>query len=146
ENSSDSSSSSSSKGSGSVDASKVYKVKSGDTLSGIAAEHDTTVAKLKKWNDLNSDLINVGQKLDLNEQDSSSDDSSSSKGSSGASGDTGSGDSSSDVDYDVSKLLDTAHSVEGTPYVWGGSTTSGFDCSGFIDYAYNKAGKTMGRL
>src|SRR5699024_12556649 len=32
-------------------------------------------------------------------------------------------------------------------YTWGGSSIStGFDCSGFIDYAYNKAGKSIGRL
>lgn len=44
-----------------------YTVKSGDTLSGIASKHGTTVAKIKSLNGLKSDLIQVGQKLKLND-------------------------------------------------------------------------------
>ncbi len=40
-----------------------YTVKSGDTLSGIAEKHGTTVAKLKELNSLSGNKINVGQKL-----------------------------------------------------------------------------------
>lgn len=40
-----------------------YKVKKGDTLSGIAAKYHVSVANLKKWNNLKSDKIQIGQTL-----------------------------------------------------------------------------------
>ena len=52
---------SSSSDAGSTASAKTYTIKSGDTLSAIAAEHSTTVKKLKSWNDLKNDLIFPGQ-------------------------------------------------------------------------------------
>ena len=40
-----------------------YKVKSGDNLGKIARKYHTTVGQLKRWNNLKSDRINVGQRL-----------------------------------------------------------------------------------
>ena len=40
-----------------------YRVKSGDYLGRIAINHGTTVAKIKKWNNLKSNDIRVGQRL-----------------------------------------------------------------------------------
>ena len=54
---------SSSSGSSSSTTSGSYSVKSGDTLSGIAYQYGTTVANLKSWNGLSSDIIYIGQKL-----------------------------------------------------------------------------------
>ena len=38
--------------------------------------------------------------------------------------------------YTPNEAVARAQSVEGTPYVWGGNTTSGFDCSGLVQWSY----------
>lgn len=38
----------------------------------------------------------------------------------------------------VDQILEEAKKHLGTPYLWGGSTTDGFDCSGFVQYVFQK--------
>ncbi|WP_163582904.1 LysM peptidoglycan-binding domain-containing protein [Gracilibacillus saliphilus] len=121
----------------SVGSATVYVVKSGDTLSHIGAKYSVTVANLKKWNNLSSDRIYIGQKLNIGEAKSSN---SSSQNSSS------SDKSTVDVEYNVDKLIEAATSLEGTGYAWGGATPSGFDCSGYIYYVYKEAGMDIRRL
>src|SRR5699024_150138 len=95
-----------------------------------------TVADLKKANKLSSDLILIGQKLNVKKAGSGS--------SSGS--DSGKNDGPFEkVDYDVDALMQSAKSMIGASYTWGGQTPAGFDCSGFIHYAYNNAGLKSSR-
>nr|WGD89344.1 peptidoglycan endopeptidase LytE [Bacillus subtilis] len=120
-----SSSSSSSKVSSS--STSTYKVKSGDSLSKIASKYGTTVSKLKSLNGLKSDVIYVNQVLKVKGTSTSD-----SKPASSSSSKT------SSTSLNVSKLVSDAKALVGTPYKWGGTTTSGFDCGGFIWYVLNK--------
>ncbi|TDL31042.1 hypothetical protein E2R51_14680 [Jeotgalibacillus sp. S-D1] len=44
-----------------------------------------------------------------------------------------------------SKAISVAKSNLGVKYLWGGTTTKGFDCSGLVKYSFGKAGKTLPR-
>jgi peptidoglycan DL-endopeptidase LytE len=99
-----------------------YTVQSGDTLSYIAVRYDVSVSQIKSWNGLKSDTIYVGQKLSMG-------------GSTSDGGDTS----------QTSNVVDIAKKYIGTPYKWGGTTPSGFDCSGFIYYVFNQAGTSISR-
>lgn len=43
----------------------VYKVRSGDVLGSIAIRHSVRVSDIKKWNNLRSDVIRTGQRLNI---------------------------------------------------------------------------------
>ena len=47
---------------------------------------------------------------------------------------------------EAQKIIKTAKSYTGTPYVFGGSTPSGFDCSGFLQFIFEKNGIMIPRL
>jgi len=118
-----------------------YTIKSGDTLSKIASTYKMSVSQLKQLNNLNSDLIFPGQKLKVTTSEKVTN--------------TGNSNSSSSTPTPIStgnngqsyasKVVSASKSLIGLPYVWGGSTTAGFDCSGFVYYVLNQSGKSIGR-
>ncbi|MGI5920278.1 MAG: LysM peptidoglycan-binding domain-containing protein [Syntrophomonadaceae bacterium] len=107
-----------------------YIVQSGDTLWQISLRYGTTVARLKELNNLTSDMLWVGQKLVV-------------EGSSvlpATPTPSRSGDS-----VDGSRVVQKAAEYLGTRYVYGGQSSSGFDCSGFVYYIYQQFGYSLPR-
>ena len=43
------------------------------------------------------------------------------------------------------QIINNAKKHMGTPYVWGGTTPSGFDCSGFVQYVFKQSGISLPR-
>jgi LysM repeat protein len=117
-----------------------YTVKTGDTLGQIALKFGVSVESLMSFNKLSSSIIFAGQTLFL------------------------SGDATTVVDvpkksappiantstdpnnnFPSTSVIQEAMKWIGTPYVWGGISKNGFDCSGFIYYVTNQTGKSIGR-
>lgn len=47
--------------------------------------------------------------------------------------------------YKVDEIVSTADKFIGSPYLWGGTTTRGFDCSGFLYRVFHMHGITLSR-
>lgn len=121
-----------------------YTVVSGDTLSQISRRHGTSVTSIMQLNGLKSHMIYVGQKLTIN---------GTKKPSTGSNAGSSSGSTVSNPKPQApssglgvySSVINNAMGQQGVPYVWGGSTPKGFDCSGFIHYIYNQSGVSIPR-
>ena len=136
-----------------------------EIVSGIAQRNSTTVAKIKNLNNLTSDRLKIGQVLYL--------DNSGQKTTSAASKTTAQNPApaspksiqssatpqnnaeeatqakdaspSRGLTQTASNILLTAKKYLGVRYVYGGESAKGFDCSGFVQYVFNKHGINLPR-
>jgi peptidoglycan DL-endopeptidase LytE len=103
-----------------------YTVQRGDTLSHISYKFGLSVNELKRGNGLSNDLIYIGQVLKLKIGKETNP--------------TPVVEGAPAADKSSNNIIQEATSHLGKPYIWGGATPKGFDCSGFIHYVFNKSG------
>lgn len=133
-----------------------HKVVSGDTLSKIARKYNLTVDALKSMNNLKSDLIYVGQVLkvnklavlDVNLPPTTEKEQVDLKAEQAITAQL----AKESIIYSSPKdrrvyenVVNLAQSLVETPYLFGGNTPDGFDCSGFVQYVYSNAGLSVVR-
>lgn len=153
-----------------------YKVMSGDTLTKIAKAFNVSVADIKIWNNLTTDSIFVGQTLTINTERTIENPVSTIPNSTELVGDLNVQLSPEEIGkqlmadaeariaaqlakekaitsvpndsllQDYTKVIEIAQSLIGTPYVFGGNSSDGLDCSGFVQYVYTAVGKNINRL
>ena len=106
-------------------------VQKGDTLWAIARKHQTTVQKLKEINGLKSDLLQIGQILQIPDRQTNT-----VNNSSAGSDELASRGNQTRMD----SLIKFATSLLGSKYRYGGESPKGFDCSGFVRYVFKQFG------
>jgi len=105
-----------------------YVVEKGDTLWSISIRYGTTVEQIQQLNNISGSLIFPGQCLLI----------------------SGNGEASPEMEVSrgtsrVDTIINYAKSFIGVPYVYGGTSPRGFDCSGYVQYVFKHYGINLPR-
>jgi cell wall-associated NlpC family hydrolase len=130
---------------------KTHTVLPGDTLANIAAQYGVSLSDVFAANGLDAgSTIYPGDTIKLSGTAQAP---AAAAGASGAAGAGAKGFSVNAASVNIKPLSATgssiasiAKSMVGSPYVWGGTSTSGWDCSGFTQWVYAKAGISLPRV
>lgn len=124
---------------------KKYTVKEGDTVSEIAHAHGLDTEDVLKWNNLSWDdcVIFIGDELNLQDPTTDQPADTTATAANNNNGHVASIVGSTQAEQIVN--LAKQYASMNIPYVWGGSTPSGFDCSGLTSYIFNQIGIGIGR-
>lgn len=127
-----------------ADAGNIYVVQSGDNLWTIARSFNMSVEQLMKINNLSSDRLDVGDKINVKRPAAAATPSRALYPKTvsptppvpeATEGDSNQG----------ATICQTGAKYLGTPYRYGGSSPSGFDCSGFVGFVFQQHGYNLPR-
>lgn len=130
-----------------------YVVVKDDTLEKIAKEFDLDVATLKKWNNLIDDFLEIGQVLSVNgqveptpEQIAAMEEAKkrAEEEAKRRAEEEAKAKEEQRKQNEASNVISFAKQFLGVPYVFGGTSPSGFDCSGYVSYVLINTGKLNG--
>ena len=113
-------------------------VEPGDTLWGLSSTYQISLSKLERWNHLTqTSTLQIGQKLIIGWSTVQAT-------KTALSGRSGGVDAAYKAGILGEEIASYVREFIGVPYVWGGESTSGFDCSGLVSFVFGHFGIPLG--
>lgn len=124
---------------------KTHTVEQGESVSSVAQKYGLKTADVLKWNNLSwsNSTIYIGDKLNLQDPNQPQTNDTDTQNTSSTKTTATSLVGNTQAERIVNLALQYAN--QGIPYVWGGTTPSGFDCSGLVQYVFAQNGISLNR-